>query len=105
MNALLNGHKEPLDSMDDSVLLSCPPYLPAGRRFSVVKNTMEARDHGDSQRIPKNEESLSTQRIAKSTTWCLVKLLRNRGHKGTRRNHFCVLRMIRENNSLPFSSL
>ena len=40
---LLLGHEEPLDSMDDSVLLSCPPYLPAGRRFSVVKNTVEAQ--------------------------------------------------------------
>jgi hypothetical protein len=44
------NHEEPLDSMDDSVLFSCPPYLPAGRRFSVVKIPWRHRDHEDSQR-------------------------------------------------------
>src|ERR1043165_9569964 len=50
--------------MDDSVLLSCPPYLPAGRRFSVVKNTMEAQRSRsfteNTQRTKNHEEPLDS---------------------------------------------
>src|ERR1051326_1978626 len=60
--------------MDDSVLLSCPPYLPAGRRFSVVKNTMEAQR---SRRFTENTQRTKNHEVPliQWTTPCFSRAL------------------------------